>query len=389
MKKENFNLMPWAGVFLAVLLYIASINYRGLMTAGEYDFAVMLKSFFPWVSGTVMPKLPAALATLFTAGLLWLTAAKLHLLHPGNAAGFYLCFPPVWWLGTSASAAPLLALAVSLAAAGLFITRRSSRIFEKSAALIAGITGAAAAALIAQSRFFSWSGVVLAFMPVIFLTFAVYLDKLELRALAGRRLNRMALTTAVIFAMILIYFLLPSLARMLKVDLPAGLTTLSYGQSVYRPAIALLIPFFWIYLVLKSDKTADKGFFLCFAVGFVMLTLPPAVPWRRLASIPDREELAQMLPEISRYNPIFFADDSTRAAISYVTGFPVRSVGRSSDDLPPDQLAAEIKEALHQGDVIVVYANGELDSFLPEDLSAVKFNSRQNCKIFRYSGEQK
>jgi hypothetical protein len=44
---------------------------------------------------------------------------------------------------------------------------------------------------------------------------------------------------------------------------------------------------------------------------------------------------------------------------------------------------------LRDGDVIVISARGELDSFLPENLTPVKFTSRQNCKIFRFTGEQK
>ena len=108
MKKENLNLMPWAGAILAALLYIVSLNYRGMLSAGEYEYALMLKAYFPGLNGPFLPKLPAALATLLTGGLLWLTAARLRLLHPGCVAGFYLCFPPVWWIGTSATPAPVL-----------------------------------------------------------------------------------------------------------------------------------------------------------------------------------------------------------------------------------------------------------------------------------------
>ncbi len=389
MKKENLNLMPWAGVFLAALLYIVSLNYRGMLSTGEYEYALMLKAYFPGLTGSFLPKLPAALATLLTAGLLWLTAAKLRLLHPGSIAGFYLCFPPVWWIGTSASPAPVLALCISLAAAGLFITRRSNDMIVKFSTLAAGITGAVLAAIIAQSKFFTWSGVISGFLPATFLTFGVYLDKLDLRGLALRRLNRMAVMTAMLFALLLIYFLLPSLARILKVDLPGSFSTLSRGVQLYRPALALLIPFLWICIALKSDRFSEKSFFICFAIGFVMLTLPPAVPWNRLSAIPGKAELEQMIPEISRNNPVYFADDSTWAAISYTLDTPVRCVGRSADDLPPDQLAGKIREALHDGDVIVISARGELDYFLPDDLHPVKFTSRQNCKIFRFTGEQK
>jgi hypothetical protein len=231
--------------------------------------------------------------------------------------------------------------------------------------------------------------VISGFLPAIFLTFGVYLDKLDMRGAALRRLNRMAVVTAMLFALMLIYFLLPSFARILKVDLPGDFTTLSGGVQLYRPALALLIPFLWIFIVLKSDRFSEKSFFLCFAIGFVLLTLPPAISWGKLSVIPSKAELEQMMPEISRNNPVYFADDSTWAAISYTLDTPVRSVGKSADDLPPDQLAGKITEALRDGDVIVISARGELDSFLPENLTPVKFTSRQNCKIFRFTGEQK
>jgi len=387
MEKEKINLMPWAGTFLAILLYVVSLKFRGMLTSGEYEFALMLKGIFPGLSGAFLPKLPAAAATLLTGGLLWLTAAKLKLLHPGSTAGFYLCFPPVWWIGTSASAAPLLALSITLAVSGLFITRRSTNKAEKIASFITGVAGAIIAALIARSRFFTWAGVVMAFLPVIFLTFGVYLEKLDMRQVALRRLNRMAIMTAMLFALLLIYFLLPSFAKICNVELPADLSTLSRGLQLYRPAVALLIPFLWLYIALKAEKFSEKSFFICFAAGFVMLTLPPSVPWNRLSTIPAKDELEQMVPEINQPDTAIFADDSTLAALTYTLDIPVSKVGRNPDDLPPDQLAGKIRNALLNGDVIVVSAKGELDSFLPEDLIPVRYTSRQNCKIFRFTGE--
>jgi len=42
MEKEKINLMPWAGTFLAILLYVVSLKFRGMLTSGEYEFALML-----------------------------------------------------------------------------------------------------------------------------------------------------------------------------------------------------------------------------------------------------------------------------------------------------------------------------------------------------------
>ena len=119
--------MPAVGTLFLILLYFVSLYHRALLTPGEYEFALALKNIFPGISGNFLPKIPAAAATLATAGILWLTAAKFKLLHPGNAAALYLCFPPVWYVGTSASAVPLTVFFITLTAGGLFFARRAEK----------------------------------------------------------------------------------------------------------------------------------------------------------------------------------------------------------------------------------------------------------------------
>ena len=392
MKKEDFNYMPAAGTLFLILLYFVSSYHRALLTPGEYEFALALKNTFPGISGNFLPKIPAASATLATAGMIWLTAAKFKLLHPGNAAALYLCFPPVWWVGTSASAVPVTVFFITLTAGGLFFARRAEKrsgILSGDIAAVAGAMGCAAL-VISPDPFFSWWSVIMAFLPVLFLTAGISLEKLDNRGLASRKINIWAIITALVMLMILALILIPPVCRFLKTPAPEWLNIYRPGERLYRPALALLIPQLWIYIVLKSERCAEKIFFFCFAVSFVLLTLPPSIPWQRFSETIHPELLASVRNDIMRNAPTFFADDTTWAATSYLLDTPVRKVGREKLDLPPALLAQAIKESLKKGhDAVVVSGRGELDPFLPAGEKSMKYTSQQNCKLILFPGEKK
>ena len=388
MEKDKIKLIPVTGALLIILLYFVSLNFRGFFLPEEYVFAVNLKALFPALRGTYLPKLPAACATLLTGGILWFIASKFKILHPGTAAAIYLCFPPVWWVGTSALAAPVLAMLIDLAAAGLFLARREKHIGWKIGSFAVGLSGAAGAAFMAVNGFFDWSAVVLAFMPVLALIGAIHLEKLDDRQQAASRLNRLGAGTAVVLGLILIFLMLPSFARMLKVDFPEDLMVFRSGERIYRPALALLIPMLWIYVIFQVKSYVEKLYALLLAVGFVMLTLPPALPWGRLARTPQPEQLKLIFPEVVRDKPVYFADASTCGAMNYVFGVECRQVGRNPDDLPPAELAAEAETALKKSDVVIVSFNGELDAFLPPGRSSVK-STLYKCRFFRFTGDYK
>lgn len=392
MKKDNFNYIPVAGTLFLIVLYFVSAYQRIMLTPGEYEFALALKAIFPGISGSFLPKIPAVIATLGTAGLLWMTAAKFKLLHPGCAAGLYLCFPPVWWIGTSASGIPLMVFTISLTAAGLFFARRT----EKRTGKLAGITGTvlgavgSAVLILAPAPFFSWWKILMAIFPSLFLSATLRLEKLDDRGLASRKINIWAIITALIMLLMLALLLITPICRFLKTTPPGFLTIRQPGESLYRPALALLIPQLWIYIVLKSERCVEKVFFFCFAVSFLLLTLPPAIPWQRFSETLHPELLNGIREDIMRNSPQIFADDTTWAAISYLLDTPVRRVGRNKTDLPPALLDLAIKETLKKGnDAVVVSGGGELDAFLPAKEKNIKYTSKQNCNLILFPGEKK
>ena len=389
MNKEKLNLMPFIGTFLLIVLYICSLCYRGLLTPGEYDFALAMQQIFPVVSGTFLPKLPAALATLCTGGIIFLAAYRLKLLHPGIAAGLYLCFPPVWWLGTSATAIPVLSFLITVAVAGLFTSRKEQSIPAKAAGFLIGAAGAVGAAYLAQHVFFSWWSIFMALFPAASLACAIHLEKLDDRDLAGKRLNRLAVSIAVFLLIATGFFLLPSICRFLRISLPEMLEFFYAGKNLYLPAMALLVPLLWLYAAVRVQKSVEKIFFICFALGFVMLMLPPAIPWSKVSEIPTKATLLQMCPELLAVRRTIFADDSSASAVAYNLGLPVRRVGRGRNDLPPGELKKEIISALRDGGAAVFSDDGELDAYLPLELDCVKYTSAENCKLYLYPASVK
>ncbi|MBE6357763.1 MAG: hypothetical protein E7057_00770 [Lentisphaerae bacterium] len=391
MEKEKNYLLPAAGAVLALILYSGSICFRGMLRADEYEFALQLRHFIPQLSGTVIPKLPAALATWLTGVMLYWVMKKLNFRYPGCAAGLYWCFPPVWFIGTSASGTALMVLSILIAAAGLLTAHRSKKFLPKFTAVLWGLAGAAAAAYFAKCGFFHWTTAVMLFMPLIAAAAAIYLEKCENNGTAAFKIRKLVIVTAVALASLLAFLLLPSICRICKVEFPADLQMHSSQERLFRPALALLVPYLWLYVSLQAKLIQEKVFFLCFAIGFVLLTFPPALQWEKFSKQPSRTELSRMLPDLFNnppaFFPVFYADSHAAAALEYNMRIPVKTV--NSSDLKTDELQQEIKNNTKQRDVIVVSIDGELDSHLPPDLVCVKYTSQQNCRIFRFTGGTK
>ena len=387
MKNVSTFWAPLAIILLLSALYMVSLLSRGILSASEYEFALELRRLFPSLRGTILPKVPAAAATLLTGALLWLTAARMRLIHPGVAPGMYLTFPVVWWAGTSASSAPVTALCTTAAMAGIFLSRRpdnhpAARFFF----FLLGAAGAVATAYFAQTVFFRWEGAGMALFPPLFLLWAVRLEKLDDQELAAPLLDRMGILLAILLLTLLALLTAPGICRHFSIAYPRYLTPFHAGEPIYRPALALFIPLLWLYLGRKAKKSVEKVFFLCFAAGFVLLTLPPTLPWRRLAEIPGEDALAPIRHELLANDPVCFADEAGAAAMAYTLNIPVRRVGRFQDAVPPPMMREMMIQELEHRDVIAAFGSGELDSFLPKGRDKTTFASPHNFKLILFPG---
>ena len=384
--------MPLIGALLLALLYFAALRSRGFISGSEYEFALRMREIFPAFSGTVSAKIPAVIATLVTGALLYLAAIKLKLANPGTAPVLYLCFPPVWFAGTSASPAPVLALLTSVAAAGLLIARKAANPSSKFAGFAFGAIGAVGAAFFAQSGFFSWQGVIMAVLPILFLTWAVRLEKLHDNNMAESKINRLAIFLAVVFILLTIMLLIPPVCRFLKVDYPDTLSIYPAGTRLYRPALALLAPLLWLYMVKEVKHYAGKIAVIGVALGFCLLTMPFSLPWERLFNVMQQEHIQPFKAEILANDPVIFADDESAAAVSYCLNRPVIRVNRKRETgaVHPDDLKTTISNTLFPGtnDVVAVSADGELESFLPER-SKIKYTLKNKYNLFLFTGDKK
>ena len=389
MSEEKLNLSPWIGGILLILLYFAALSCRGFTSTAEYEFAVKLRELFPALQGTFIPKIPAAAATLLTGALLYLAAKKFKLANPGTSPVLYLCFPPVWFIGTSASPAPVLAFLISLAAAGLLLARKESKTSLKFAGFISGIAGAVGAAFFAQSGFFSWQSLIMALLPILFLTWAIRLEKQDDSGLANRKMNRLAIFIAVIFILLLILLLIPPVCRFLKIDFPETLAIFPKGTMLYRPALALIAPLLWLFMVRDTGKYAGKIAIIGIATGFFMLTMPSSLPWNKLSGVIQEDQLLPFKAELLANDPVFFADDHTAYPISYCLKCRVNPVSRKIKGAThPDFLKQQISDILKNSDVVVASADGELEAFLP-DKSKIKYTLKNKCNLFLFTGEKK
>ena len=379
--------MPFIGIVLLILLYALSIRYRGFVTMQEYAEALLFKQVFPGIHGDILPKIPATAATLLTGLVIWITACKIKLLHPGTAPVIFLCFPPVWWIGTSVSSIPLMVFLISVAAAGLFIAMREKERRKKIFPVLAGAAGAIGAAAISQSAFFSWTAVCMAILPPLSLTLAVRFEKLDDKKLADKKMNRLAIASAVMLIVATAVLILPSICRFLKIDYPEYLTIFRPGEHAYRPALAMLVPLLWLYLVKETQNSANKLYLICLAAGFVMLALPPTLPWQRLTHTVQPDNIAAASGEFMASDPVIFADKNCTAAMKYVLDVPVKTVYWGSQ-LPPRELAQEITGTLAEKDAAVITADGMLESFLPQK-NYVIFTLSPDCKLFFFIGDKK
>ncbi len=392
MSEKKFNFVPLIGALLLALLYFTALFSRGFISVSEYDFAIKLREFYPELSGTILPRIPAILATLITGALLYLASAKLKLPHAGTASVLYLCFPPVWFAGTSASAAPVLALLTSVAAAGLLVSRKAQKNSSKFAGFALGSIGAVGAAFFAQSGFFSWQGVFMAVLPLLFLIWAIRLEKLNDSGTADTKINRLAIFLAVVFILLLVVLLIPPVCRFLKTEYPDDLSIFPAGTRLYRPALALLAPLLWLYMVKEVKNYAGKIAVIGVAMGFFLLTMPFSLPWNRFSKVMQKEHIAPFESEILANDPIIFADDKSAASICYCLNKTVIRVNRKKETgaVHPDLLKANISNVLAQNtnDVVVVSADGELESFLPER-SKIKYTLKNKYNLFLFSGDKK
>lgn len=379
---------PAVTVLAFAVLYTVALPFRPLFAPHEYDFAVAMLHYFPEMTGRVYPKLPAVVATLLTGILVWLTAWKMRMQYPWIALCSYLLFIPVWYFGTSASAIPVFTFAVSLTAALLYFGRKSDNILAKTGCVILAVPMALATAWFGKSVFFSWQCILMAFTPILAVTFCAYLEKLNDRDKAAKLVHRFNRVLIFCSLMLLVLLLLPPVFRMFNASYPQSLQLYPTGQSLVRPALTFLVPLLWFFMSASLQKFPEKSLTAAAGIGTMLFILPATVPWTYLLHNAPGEAVERLAPELKRNDPVFLSDKNSASVLRYQLRVDVREIGREADAIKPVDLKHYINKELEKGDVIVALSSKEFDSELPKEFTGVVHRVGKR-RFIRYVGGKK
>ena len=388
MKKLLAALKPATGILLFALLYGVTLPFRPLFAPGEYDFAVFMLKIFPGMTGSILPKFPALAATMLTAVLVLALATRMRQSRPWIATVIYLVLPPVWFFGTAAAAEPIFALAVTLTALLFYIGHTSSRVAVKTVCGILAVPAAVGAALILKWEHFGASCILMAPLPLVAAALGAYLQKLDDHGKATGAINRLTFLLALLDVILLALLLVSPICRRFKLACPNIFHLYVQDGGIMRPALSLIIPLLWFFLVKGATDMARKIIYLAVGIGFIILTLPASFPWARLIRNMPGEAVAQLAPELRQGSPACFADGRYAATIEYQLRLPVTRFGRNAGELRPGDLRAAVAGALKSGDVLIALTDRDYDSYLPSGAGQV-YHSGAGRRIIRYSGERK
>lgn len=387
----KINVHGWKPALMILsfaVLYTVALPFRPLFAPDEYDFAASMMHYFPAISGRIWPKVPAMLATLLTGFLVWLTARKMRMQYPWIALCSYLLFIPVWFYGTSASAVPVFSLAVTLIATLLFFCRKSDNVFTKTTCAVLAVPVAAATAWFGKSIFFSWQCILMAFTPILAVSFCAYLEKLNDRNKAAKLITRLNRVLIFCTLLALVLLLLPPVFRIFNWGYPASLQLYPTGRSLVRPALTLLVPMLWFFMSASLDEMPKKFLTSAAGVGIFLFILPATVPWNHLLHNTPGEAVQHLGSELKRNDPVYFADRNSVSVLKYQLRVEVREIGRTPGAVIPAELKQNINKELEKGDVVVALSGKEFDSDLPREFTGIVHRAGER-RFIRYSGGKK
>ncbi len=389
MKKYISGMIPAAMILLFAIIYGFSLPHRPLIAPDEYDFAALLMRFFPETSGCVLPKLPALAATLICAVLIWITARSLRLLHPWMPVVIYLLLPPVWFYGTASLPVQIFALAVSGTAAMLFFARKTTHSLVKGIFCLLAVFPAVLAAILLKYHQFSLAGAVMSAVPFLALSLGAYLERADDRGKGAKYVDRFIRLLVLLSLTALAMLILPPMCRYFQWEYPARLVIFPPGTSIMRPALVCIVPLLWYFMAKRETKISGKMLFIAAGAGFILLTLPPILPWQKFLHNTPGKTFSQLAGELKRENVKYFADSNSAGVLAYEWRVPVTSFGRRPGEMRPLELRDAVKKALVSGDAVVVLSNREFDSYLPPESRGTIYTSGSKRRIIHYFGGKK
>ena len=263
-------------------LYLAQAALRPLALPGEYDFIAELQKLIPdYPDNRFLLRLPAVAASFAGGVMMMRLAALCKIKRPGMTAAYYLLFPMVFYAGTSANAAPLMIAGILMALWGMLRAAATSELSKRAVAVFTALPGAIIAAVYAQSPFCRSGDFYLLIPPVLILSGAAFISRMEQndKERARRFLNRIIYCGIGIAVAMSLIVLIPALLRHFKVDFPPRLAFYQAGERIFRPMMMILIPVVWLILAKNAKKCGKKLLLTAGALGFFVFVLPMTLPW--------------------------------------------------------------------------------------------------------------
>lgn len=354
-------------LFILLTVYAVEAAVRPLAAPGEYLFVYQLHRLIPdYPEPRLLLRLPSILLTFAGAGTVWLLGGVWKLKHPGRAAAFYLLFPPVFYIGTSATLMPLLSTGVLLALYGLlkYVHTRAAK--ERFFTLLGVIPVIIVTAFYIDSDFCNirdlW-GIVAVVTALILVQWFNYLERDKERA--GRCLDRFARISSIILLILAVMVMIPVLLRHFKVDFPPDFAIYGRGERIIRPLLMLLLPLLWFNLARGAKKNGKKLILIGGAVAFLLFALPITLPWRVQKNIYWHYMFENIAKELPAGNTVCLAEEKDVPFFREFFKFPTTVIGENSGEIKPDELDKYVEKMLAQNNVLIVCSNDKLETSCP------------------------
>lgn len=366
--QETSFQMYRVGALLITVLYMASLPLREMFAPWEYEFSMLLHGLIPhYPDMVVLLRLPSALATLVSGLLIFYWAKQAGFKHPGGIALCYLLLPPVFWLGTAATAIPVFVLGCVAAAYGLSMMTKSRSFGNRLKGLVLSLPGVLLAAMIVKSPFVGKMCYFMLLCPVVAVLGGMLYEKCEKLNKDKLKvfLDRVSFLCSGVLLAIAVLVLLPAVLRHFKVDFPEKAALYQSGERIFRPVLVLLIPVLWFHLLRHTEKLKAKIAYFGVSIGFLIFMLPLVLPWSVMKNLTPGTAFQRLSREFANRNIAFAADHPSAAVIAAICKKKVKTIGNAPGDITPEKLEKFIEENLEKSDVVIAWTSRNLSGFCP------------------------
>ena len=374
----------WIISLILLAIYLVESAVRPLIAPYEYQFISDLQKIFPdYPDKDILWRLPAVLITFAGAGIVWLSAKLWKFKHPGQAAVFYLLFPPVFYIGTSATLLPLVSTGVLAALYGLMKSAQTASIKKRFLTILSMLPVIIAALLYIDSALCKTSDLWMLAVTAAALIIMQFFNRLEQdKERTERFLNRFSRIMSVILLLLAIVVLVPSLLRHFKVDFPPEFSFYRAGERVIRPMLMLLMPLVWLHLARESKKNGKKLLLIGGSFAFLLFALPITLPWHIQNKLYWHYSFERISRELPPEPMVCFVEKRDIPFVKRFIKCRIIPIGSASGESTPENLAKAVSGKLGNSNVLIVCSSDKVEKSCP--IFTGKRYTTGNFRMFYY-----